>query len=78
VQCSLVLSGHRHVPWMWNLNDMIVYTTGTLLSRRVRGATTQVHTLIELSKTDVTFTLVEKSGSASLFSRAELRPDVLG
>jgi 3',5'-cyclic AMP phosphodiesterase CpdA len=78
VQCSLVLSGHRHVPWMWNLNDMIVYTTGTLLSRRVRGATTQVHTLIELSKTDVTFTLVETSGSASLFSRAELRPDVLG
>ncbi len=71
--CSIILNGHRHVPWMWNLNDMVHYTTGTLLSRRIRGATTQVHTLIEITDNDVTFTLIEKSGSASLFSRSELR-----
>ena len=75
IQCSVILNGHRHVPWMWNLSSMVLYTTGTLLSRRIRGATTQVYTLVELSKEDITFTLVEKSGSARLFARSELRAD---
>ncbi len=77
VQCSVILNGHRHVPWMWNLNSMVLYTTGTLLSRRIRGAVTQVYTLVELSKEDITFTLVEKSGSARLFARSDLRTDVI-
>ena len=70
--CSLVLSGHRHVPWMWRLNDIVVYTTGTLLSRRTRGANEQVHTIIELFDDSVTFTLVDKEGRERRFAESVL------
>jgi Icc protein len=31
---SLVLGGHKHVPWVWNLNDMIISHTASFSSRR--------------------------------------------
>ena len=71
--CSLVLNGHRHVPWMWRLGWMVLYTTGTLLSSRVRGATTQLHTRISLSADQVTFTLCQKDGTERLFAQSPLR-----
>ena len=69
---SMVLNGHRHVPWMWRLGDMVLYNTGTLLSRRVRGANTQVHTRISLSADQVSFTLCHKDGTERLFAESPL------
>ena len=71
--CSLVLNGHRHVPWMWRLGEMVLYNTGTLLSRRVRGANAQLHTRIALSNDKVSFTLCFKDGKERLFAEAPLR-----
>ncbi len=31
---SLVLGGHKHVPWLWNLNGMIISHAGSFGSRR--------------------------------------------
>jgi Icc protein len=72
-RCSLVLNGHRHVPWMWQLGDMVLFNTGTLLSRRVRGATTQLHTRISLSDDLAEFTLCYKDGSERVFAQSPLR-----
>ena len=38
--CSvpLVLSGHKHVPWVWNLDGMVVSTAGTVSCERTGGA----------------------------------------
>jgi 3',5'-cyclic AMP phosphodiesterase CpdA len=71
--CSLVLNGHRHVPWMWRLGGMVLFNTGTLLSRRVRGANAQLHTRISLSSDKVSFTLCFKDGKEHLFGEAPLR-----
>ncbi len=71
--CSLVLSGHRHVPWIWRLNDIIFCTTGTLLSRRIRGATSQLHTRIELTREDATFTLCNKDGTENKWATFSIR-----
>ncbi|MFW9963033.1 MAG: metallophosphoesterase family protein [Candidatus Sifarchaeia archaeon] len=71
--CSLVLNGHRHVPWMWQLGDMVLYNTGTLLSRRVRGAMTQLHTEISIAEDYVKFILRYKDGSERLFTQSRLR-----
>jgi len=30
----LVINGHKHVPWVWRLNDMVLATTGTLSCER--------------------------------------------
>ncbi len=43
----LVLSGHKHVPWLWNLNGMVVSTAGTVSCERT-GAH-QSYDLIELT-----------------------------
>lgn len=72
-RCSLVLNGHRHVPWMWRLGEMVLYNTGTLLSRRVRGAMTQLHTRISLDDGQVSFTLCQKDGAERLFAQSQLR-----
>jgi Icc protein len=42
----LVMSGHKHVPWVWNLNGMAVSTAGTVSCERT-GAF-QSFNLIEL------------------------------
>lgn len=71
--CSLVLHGHRHVPWMWRLDDMVLYSTGTLLSRRVRGGITQLHTRVEIGTEEVSFTLCMKDGTERALARSPLR-----
>jgi len=44
----LVLSGHKHVPWVWNLNGMAVSTAGTASCERT-GAF-QSFNLIEIER----------------------------
>ena len=74
VGCSLVLHGHRHVPWYWNLNGMSLYCTGTLLSRRIRGAHSQAYTRIELDEGSASFQLHEMDGIVSDFAQVQLHP----
>ena len=35
----LVLSGHKHVPYAWRLENLFVVNTGTVSSLRLRGNT---------------------------------------
>jgi predicted phosphodiesterase len=30
----LVLTGHKHTPWVWNLNGLVVSTAGTVSCER--------------------------------------------
>ncbi len=71
--CSMVLSGHRHVPWIWRLGEMVICNTGTLLSRRVRGATTQLYSRLELTKEEAIISLCYKDATERVFARAPLR-----
>jgi 3',5'-cyclic-AMP phosphodiesterase len=36
---DVVLSGHKHVPFFWGLNGMLVCNSGTTSTRRLRGLT---------------------------------------
>jgi len=36
---DVVLSGHKHVPFFWGVNGMLVCNSGTAATRRVRGRT---------------------------------------
>jgi Icc protein len=44
---NLVLSGHKHVPYVWRLEDMYVANAGTVSSLRVRGYTKPCYNVIE-------------------------------
>jgi 3',5'-cyclic-AMP phosphodiesterase len=36
---DLVLSGHKHVPYFWGVNGMLICNSGTVSTKRVRGMT---------------------------------------
>ena len=52
VRCKtdLVLCGHKHVPWIWNLNGMIVLNAGTACTNRVKWNIPQSFNLIEIDE----------------------------
>ncbi len=45
----LVLSGHKHVPYAWKLENLFVVNTGTVSTLRLRGKTRPCYNLIEVS-----------------------------
>jgi 3',5'-cyclic AMP phosphodiesterase CpdA len=47
---DLVLCGHRHRPWMWRINDMLIVHAGTMSSERTRGFFANTYNIIELKE----------------------------
>jgi 3',5'-cyclic AMP phosphodiesterase CpdA len=52
--CHLVLSGHKHVPYAWRLEDLFVVNAGTVSTTRLRGKTKPCYNLIEATHERVT------------------------
>ncbi|MGZ4201060.1 MAG: metallophosphoesterase family protein [Thermoleophilaceae bacterium] len=52
--CHLVLSGHKHVPYAWRLEDLFVVNAGTVSTTRLRGKTKPCYNVIEASQERVT------------------------
>jgi Icc protein len=48
--CHLVLSGHKHVPYAWKLENLLVVTAGTVSSLRLRGHTRPCYNIIEVGE----------------------------
>ncbi len=51
---QLVLSGHKHVPYAWRLEDLFVVNTGTVSSLRLRGKTRPCYNVVRVSDDRVT------------------------
>ena len=49
----LVLSGHKHVPYAWRLENLFVVNTGTVSSLRLRGNTRPCYNVVEVSGSHV-------------------------
>jgi len=45
---NLVLSGHKHVPYAWRLENIFIVNAGTVSSLRVRGNSRQCYNVIEV------------------------------
>ncbi len=50
---DIVLSGHKHVPYAWRLEDLFVVNAGTVSSARLRGNGRPCYNLIEIDGTHV-------------------------
>ena len=50
---DLVLSGHKHVPYAWRLEDMFIVNTGTVSTTRLRGNGRPCYNVVEVSGTHV-------------------------
>ena len=49
----VVLSGHKHVPYVWRLENMYVANAGTVSSLRVRGYTKPCYNVLEFDRGEV-------------------------
>jgi 3',5'-cyclic AMP phosphodiesterase CpdA len=63
---NLVLCGHRHVPWVWRLNEMFVANAGTACSNKILARTTQCYNLIEIDERDLRIYRALPSGEQEL------------
>ena len=45
----LVLSGHKHVPYAWRLENLFVVNAGTVSTTRLRGKTKPCYNVIEIA-----------------------------
>jgi 3',5'-cyclic AMP phosphodiesterase CpdA len=50
----VVLAGHKHVPYVWRLEDMYLTSAGTCSSLRVRGHTKPCYNVLEFDGGEVT------------------------
>jgi 3',5'-cyclic AMP phosphodiesterase CpdA len=50
---DLVLSGHKHVPYAWRLEDLFVVNAGTVSSSRLRGNGRPCYNVVEIDGTHV-------------------------
>jgi len=86
LKIDIVLSGHRHVPYVWSISGVRVVHSGTASSMRVRGTMPPSYNVIDLDEESVRITLKQpgkgKEGEEPLasFSRtavttSEFYPD---
>jgi len=81
----LVLSGHKHVPHVWLLNGILIVSSGTVSSYRLRGYTRPSYNVVEVTPDDIRVTLKYPGTGERLVAeldRATLRlrtsPDLAG
>ena len=76
LRVDMVLSGHRHVPYVWSISGVRIVHSGTASSMRVRGTMPPSYNVIEFDDESVRITLKQpgkgKEGEDPLasFSRA--------
>lgn len=57
LKVDMVLSGHRHVPYVWSISGVRIVHSGTASSMRVRGTMPPSYNIIELDDQSVRITL---------------------
>ncbi|HEY7756414.1 MAG TPA: metallophosphoesterase [Actinomycetota bacterium] len=69
---NIVLSGHKHVPYVWRLEDLYVANAGTVASLRVRGYTKPCYNVLEFEGDDVKITRRYPFGGGSVIAHFSL------
>jgi 3',5'-cyclic AMP phosphodiesterase CpdA len=57
LKIDMVLSGHRHVPYVWSISGVRIVHSGTVSSMRVRGTMPPSYNVIEIDERSVSITL---------------------
>jgi hypothetical protein len=68
----VVLSGHKHVPYVWRLEDMYLTSAGTCASLRVRGYTKPCYNILRFDGDEVLIHRKFPFGDAQLMARFSL------
>ena len=74
LEVDLVLSGHRHVPYVWSISGVRVVHSGTVSTLRVRGTMPPSYNVIELDADEVRIAMREPGKGARARSRWPTSP----
>lgn len=72
-EVHIVLGGHKHVPHVWALGDMVLINSGTVSSYRTRGYTRPSYNVVEIDDASIAVTLIYPGAGerrAAIFNRA--------
>ncbi len=56
-KADLVLCGHRHVPYVWQVNGIVVAMSGTACTHRTRGRTPPSFNIVRVSADEIDVTM---------------------
>lgn len=68
-EVDLVLSGHKHVPNIWKINNTIIANAGSLSSNKLRGKIKNSYNVYNISDTEIGIFLHEVNGERFLFGK---------
>ena len=71
---DMVLSGHRHVPYVWSISGVRIVHSGTVSSYRVRGTMPPSYNIIEFDEESVSITLKQPGGPGEPLARFSRSP----
>ncbi len=57
---DLVLCGHKHVPNVWRLEDMLIVNAGTCCTHRLRGNVRPAYNIVEIRDEGATVRVIRK------------------
>ena len=66
-EVDMVLSGHKHVPNIWKINDTIVVNAGSLCSTKLRGKIGNSYNVYNISESEIEIFLHNVGGERFLF-----------
>lgn len=70
---NLCLTGHKHVPYVWRLEDLYISNAGTCASLRVRGHTRPAYNVIEWDGGELKITQKHPFGPSTVMAHVDLR-----
>ena len=59
LKVDLVVAGHKHVPYTWDLNGMPIVTSGTATTRRTRDDTPPSYNIISITAEQIAVTVCD-------------------
>ena len=54
---NLVLCGHKHRPWLWDFNNLLIANAGSTSSERVRGFFENSYNIIKIEDGNISIDL---------------------
>ncbi len=66
---QLILSGHKHVPWVWDTGRAFIVTSGTAATWRTRGDTPPSYNIIRMKRGEVDITFRNLVGEPDTVQR---------
>jgi len=68
-EVDIVLSGHKHVPNIWKINDTVIVNAGSLCSNKLRGKNKNSYNVYNISESEIEIYLNNVGGEKFLFGK---------